>query len=955
MEYKTIYWPAHLPSVLKKQDGVKAFEVLSFYGLDAQTEKRLHDVFPKAQNVEQNAEFKAAGLCLLARQHHAALLHPKEQSLSSFLNVPAQQLRMESWLLCSDREQAEALRQELEYLWREPAIENLWVGTCDEWLENYKSPLRPQRENDPSNVALSSPEEVGLEFSPAELEAIRNYEKKITRKLSRTEWELVAQTWSEHCKHKIFAAHIHSQDTQNKETAGLFKTHLRKPALEIQKQRPNVYLSLFHDNSGVLGLRDGEEQESPWAFCIKMETHNSPSALSPYGGASTGLVGVQRDILGTGLGAKPIAGWDVLCFEEPDHAKARPSRSLPPDVIRKGVLQGIEDGGNQSGIPTVQGSVVFDSSYAAKPLVFAGCVGTLRREHVDKKAQAGDILFCVGGAVGPDGLRGAVMSSRDLRAEDFSGSAVQVAQPFVQRCLTEFLLEARDRDLISSVTDNGAGGLASSVGEMATSTGGASIDLTNVRTKFEGLYGWERLLSESQERMTVATRRPDEFKALAREWNVEWDELGSLNNSGSLEVTYQSQKLVDLDLHFLHEACPQMQLHTSWTWAQELEALKNLQKTTLQQATDQSSLSFEKAYEVFLSLLASVHLSSREAVVRRFDHEVQGRTRKLPFAGLYQESPQDGSVLEITEEAGAQVFLAIGHGLAPWRHDIHDNVLHSLDEAMRHGLLAGLRMKDAGFLDNFSWPDPLPHPSRPQSERILWKLLRSCEFLSMATRLWQIPFVSGKDSMKNNAEGFDVLETLVITIASASVSSLNIPEGFFTRPNDVVFYLPPLKTSLRGSAYERVLSKFLTQERSLFAATSIDEIQNEAELLLLEMKKRYEQIEALVGRGLIRSAKDIGEGGLLTALFEMTLGRQLGVQCEDENFDTLKWLGEGLSGFVFTCDVHQIHELEKILPEMQRLGVVIRAPLMRFGTQVEWPLVLLRDAYRSKIQEGFWN
>lgn len=929
----------------------QAFDVLSFRDLSKDHERDLERLFPEARLLE---DLRLDGT-LLARQHHDALVHPMEQSLSSFLKCPTSSLRLESWLLVSSPAEAAKLKPSLEILWREPAIEQIWLGSVEEWKSLRLSPRRTERAADPSFDPIEDPASIGLEFSPSEMAAIRKEEGRLERRLNRTEWELLAQTWSEHCKHKIFAAQIASRDARSPKTLGLFKTHLRTPALEIQAKRPSTYLSLFHDNSGVLGLTTASGGASPWAFCIKMETHNSPSAISPYGGASTGLVGVHRDILGTGLGAKPFASWDVLCFEDPDSdpTRPRPTKALAPDVIRRGVLKGIEDGGNQSGIPTVQGSVVFDPSYAAKPLVFAGTLGVLGREHVDKKALKGDVLFCVGGAVGPDGLRGAVMSSRDLRADDFSGSAVQVAQPFVQRCLTELLIEARDRGLISTLTDNGAGGLASSVGEMAQSSGGATIDLSKLRTKFEGLYGWERLLSESQERMTVGTRSPEAFCKLANEWGVEWDELGTLTDTGRFEVTLDGRSLVSLSLEFLHDACPLMELATEWSWRDEHATL-----SAGSPARDVSTWMSEaglRSETLFAKLLSSSHLSSREGVVRRFDHEVQGRTRKLPFGGLTEESPQDGSLLEITEDPKRETFVALGHGLAPWRRDIHDNVIHSLDEAIRQGLLAGLRLDEAGFLDNFSWPDPLPGSTRPQSDRVLWKLLRTCEVLSSATRAWGVPFVSGKDSMKNNSEGFDIPETLVVSVASAAASPLSIPHGFFTRPNDVVFYLPPLRGSLRDSVLERVSGERLTSERHLLKGANVAELDEDLARLLEELRLRYSQLSEALGAGLVRSAKDISEGGLLTAAFEMCLGRSLGLQLEVEGCDPEIFLAEGLAGFVLTCDVHRIGDLEKALPGLKRLGVVMRPFVMRWGRETEWNLAPLREVYRARSQEGFWS
>ncbi len=929
----------------------QVFDVLSFRDLSKEQLSDLERLFPHALRLES---MTLTGT-VLARQHHDALVHPMEQSLSSFLKCASASLRLESWIVVGSSPEAARLKPALEILWREPSIEQIWMGSLVDWKALRLSPRRSERAADPSFDAIEDPAAIGLEFSVRELAAIRAEESRLERRLNRAEWELVAQTWSEHCKHKIFAAEITGRDARSPKTAGLFKTHLRAPALELQKRRPSTYLSLFHDNSGVLGLTTAAGATSPWAFCIKMETHNSPSAISPYGGASTGLVGVHRDILGTGLGAKPFASWDVLCFEDPDSdpARPRPTKALAPDVIRRGVLKGIEDGGNQSGIPTVQGSVVFDPFYAAKPLVFAGTLGVLGRDHVDKKALKGDVLFCVGGAVGPDGLRGAVMSSRDLRADDFSGSAVQVAQPFVQRCLTEFLIEARDLGLISTLTDNGAGGLASSVGEMAQSSGGATIDLSRLRTKFEGLYGWERLLSESQERMTVGTRDPEAFCKLANDWGVEWDELGNLTDTGRFEVRLEERSLVSLSLDFLHDACPLMELSTDWTWRDERAVLSG-GAPIRDVASWMSSLNLEPE-GLFARLLSSSHLTSREGVVRRFDHEVQGRTRKLPFGGVSEESPQDGSLLEITEDPSRETYVALGHGLAPWRRDIHDNVIHSLDEAIRQGLLSGLRLEEAGFLDNFSWPDPLPSSSRPQSDRVLWKLLRTCELLSSATRAWGVPFVSGKDSMKNNSEGFDILETLVVSVASAAASPLTVPHGFFTRPNDVVFYLPPLRASLRDSALERVSLERFAAERHLLKGANVAELDEDLAQLLEDLRLRYSQMSQALGAGLVRSAKDISEGGLLTAAFEMCLGRGLGLQLEFEGFDAETFLTEGLGGFVLTCDVHRIADLEKTLPGLKRLGVVMKPFVMRWGRDTEWNLAELRKAYRGRSEQGFWS
>ncbi len=893
---------------------------------------------------------------IMARVHHSASVDPKEISLGQFLGVAPHQIRIESWLVADSAEILETLKNHAENLWREPAIEFIWTGSVDAWWKERAVLPAAIRTADPSLNSVQDPASIGLEFSVDEQRAIAEESRSVGRDFNRTEWELLAQTWSEHCKHKIFGASITSADARLPVTHGIFKTYLRAPALKIADKKKDVYLSLFHDNSGVLGLSRPDGSQSPWAACVKMETHNSPSAISPYGGASTGLVGVHRDILGTGLGAKPIASWDVLCFESGHHNQRRPQNALPTDIIRKGVIKGIEDGGNQSGIPTIQGSVVFDPNYSAKPLVYAGAIGSLKREQVNKNSRPGDKLYCVGGAVGADGLRGAVMSSRDLRQEDMQGSAVQVAQAFVQRCLTEFLLEARDLGIISSVTDNGAGGLASSCGEMATQTGGARLDLSQLRIKYQGLHSWEKLLSESQERMTVATRDTKRFEDLATAWGVGIDCIGELNESGRFEVWDQDHKIVDLSLEFLHDKCPLMHLKSEWTWPQE-EATLNTARSSMKK--NHPVLDSNNLFETFKNLLNSEILASREGLVRRFDHEVQGRTRKLPFAGATQNSPQDGSNIEIYEDKEDSCYIALGHGLAPYRKDIQDNVLQSVDEAIRQAILGGLKLNEAALLDNYSWPDPLPSSNpakaRPQSDRLIWKLLRSGEILESVTRKFDMPFVSGKDSMKNTSEGIDVPETLVISAFGPAYGPDKVPNAFFTRANDVVFYLEPFKIDLRDSALERFLAISLSSSSSLFEGADFKRQDNELESTIEKLYLRHSIFSKLISKGLIRAAKDISEGGLITALFEMCLGRNMGLQLEIADADPEILFGEGLGGYVFTCDVHQIAEIENAFPDLKRAGVVSKPFVIRFSSGKEWPIEDLKTSYLSKTKEGFWS
>jgi phosphoribosylformylglycinamidine synthase len=935
--------PNSLPGDWPSGLNARGFLGVALWDASGDALERFRGLFPEAADATA-CDLKDEAP-LVVRMLKDGVGNPMVSSVASVLAHPESRMRVDMLVAASTEVPADLMKR-LEWTWREPAIEELRLSTLKAWRERLKAPPRlPERRDD--SFETPAPEAIGLEFSDEESKALADAARARGRAWNRAELELFAQTWSEHCKHKIFAAHVKSRDTLLAETDGLFKTHIRKPSLEILERQPGRALSVFVDNAGVLALTQPDGSPTEWAYCLKMETHNSPSAISPYGGASTGIVGVHRDILGTGLGALPVANWDVLCFETPGNTH-RPDNALPPDVIRLGVIKGIEDGGNQSGIPTVQGSVVFDPSFAVKPLVFAGSVGLLKKSLVEKRPKPGLKLYCLGGATGADGLRGAVFSSRDLRGEDFVGSAVQVANAFVQRRLTDFLMEAQARDLIDVVTDNGAGGLASSVGEMAQSTNGATMDLTNIRLKYEGLHGWERLVSESQERMTVATANPEALETLAREWRVEFDRLGELNDSGVFRVNYEGKALVEIPLAVLHDACPRLKLETSWTQAQENARLQARDAALPERAPD--------VLRDFAAFQDSFHLCSREGVVRRFDHEVQGRTLRKPFSGRTGRTPQDGSLVEI-HEAGAEPSFVLSHGLAPWRGDVVENTVHAFDEALRSAVLAGARLETSGGLDNFCWADPIPSAKNPEGERRLWRLVRCNETLSHLVRAFDVPLISGKDSMKNNSRDFACAETLVVSMGASAGPKATVPGGHFSRANDVLFWLPPLGASLRDSAWERVAGARAPANLrpELLSGRDVREKHAVLDSLARKLKERYSMLSAAVHAGLFRSAKDVGEGGALQAVFEMGLGRGLGAFLEFPASDAMTCFGEGLGGVVVGIDPHLAAELERHPLGFRRFGVVVNVPRLRFSCGAELDLRSCEDAYLKKTREGFWG
>ena len=379
------------------------------------------------------------------------------------------------------------------------------------------------------------------------------------------ELEVFAQTWSEHCKHKIFNARIHyTEDGKSEWIDSLFHTYIRKSTEELSASVPWL-VSVFTDNAGIIQFNDD------FLLCIKVETHNSPSALDPYGGALTGILGVNRDIMGAGIGARLAANTDILCFAPPDYSGEIPERLLHPRRVLEGVCRGIEHGGNKSGIPTVNGSVIFDDRFLGKPLVYCGSVGVMpstinsKPSHL-KEIQPGDLIIIAGGRTGKDGIHGATFSSEALHANSPS-SAVQIGDPFTQKKLHDFLLQARDAGLYRTLTDNGAGGFSSSVGELATLSGGCEIHLDRALLKQQGLAPWEILLSESQERMTLAVPPQDKemLCALARLHEVELVDLGTFTDSGYFHALYNGGSVALIDLDFLHNGIPQMSLEAEWT------------------------------------------------------------------------------------------------------------------------------------------------------------------------------------------------------------------------------------------------------------------------------------------------------------------------------------------------------------------------------------------------------
>jgi len=678
------------------------------------------------------------------------------------------------------------------------------------------------------------------------------------------ELECLAQTWSEHCSHKIFAARIRHSDKVTGEDStidSLFKTHIMQPTLDIQAD-VDWLLSIFHDNSGVISWNDD------WSVCIKAETHNSPSALDPFGGAITGIVGVNRDILGTGLGARPIANTDVFCFGPPDFSGEIPQGLFHPSRVFRGVHSGVRSGGNESGIPTVNGAIVFDERYIGKPLVFCGTVGIMprvladgRESHV-KTPQPGDVVYMVGGRVGSDGIHGATFSSLEL-TEESPSSAVQIGDPITQKKMLDMILEARDAGLIQVITDNGAGGLSSSVGEMAELTGGAELDLGRVPLKQVGLSSWEILVSESQERMTVGIRPEDceEFEELANLHEVEATAVGLFTNTGAFVVRHDKTPVADLPIQFLFDGCPQLNLESEW------EPPVHLPIETPDIDDLQMGLLLGR-------LLARPNVASKEWWVRSYDHEVIAQSVIKPFVGVHHDAPGDAAVIAPLQ--GGTQGLVISNGIAPRYSDIDAYAMAaaSVDEALRNAVCVGVDLDLIAGLDNFCWPDPIESPKTPDGKYKLAQLVRANRALDDVCRAYRLPCISGKDSMKNDAmlggEKISVPPTLLFSLLGNHHDVRKAVSSDFKNAGDLIFLVGQSHQELGASE----LSYMLRDEGAGGIGGAVPEIDPERNMAA------YRALTTAMGDELVSSAHDCSDGGLAVAVAECCFGSDSGANLD---------------------------------------------------------------------------
>jgi len=797
--------------------------------------------------------------------------------------------------------------------------------------------------SDQALMALSRERTLALEL--AEMKAIQAYyrDKNVRAKRQAAglpanptdiELEVLAQTWSEHCKHKIFDADIEytGADGKTRTVNSLFKTYVRGTTNEVAKNI-DWLVSVFHDNAGLIKFDD------TWHFAMKAETHNSPSALDPYGGAITGIVGVNRDILGAGLGCRCILNTDVFCFASPFHDGPIPPRLFHPRRVLRGVHQGVKDGGNQSGIPDVNGAIVFHERFLGKPLVFCGTGGLIpakvagKPSH-EKKAQAGDLIVMTGGRIGKDGIHGATFSSEELH-EGSPATAVQIGDPITQKKMADFTIEARDLGLFSSITDNGAGGISCSIGEMARDSGGCEVHLDRAPLKYPGLAPWEIFLSEAQERMTLAVPpdKIDQFLDLAKRRAVEATVLGTFTDSGYLECFFNGKRIASLEMKFLHDGVPKMHLKAAWA------PPKPEPEVTIQDADLTGSLK---------AVLGSLNVCSKETFVRMYDHEVLAQSVLKQFQGINHDGPGDAGVIRPIPDS--KRGIAISCGICPKYSDLdtYSMMACSVDEAVRNLISVGARLGYIAGLDNFCWPDPVESEKTPDGRHKLAQLVRCCEALYDVCVTYGIPLISGKDSMKNDYRIGDTKISIPPTVLFTAVAILEDVTKTVSMDvkgaGDLVYVLGDTQNEMGGSEYLALRGRLGTTAPKVDPARA---------------RRLYEALSDAIGRGLVASCHDCSDGGLGVALAESAFAGGLGVELDLSGITVenpaVALFSESQSRFVVTVRPEHAPAFEKALAgqALTRLGVVSGDTFVvkgRGGVLINAPLAELKEAWQKPLR-----
>jgi phosphoribosylformylglycinamidine synthase len=674
-----------------------------------------------------------------------------------------------------------------------------------------------------------------------EMKIIQKYFQKLGRDPTDCELEMLAQTWSEHCGHKTFKAKL---IIDGQEKTPLFQ-RLKEATQEINR---DDIVSAYKDNSGVIDFFD------EYAICGKVETHNSPSAIEPYGGAATGSGGVFRDIMGTGLGAKTVLSTDIFCVAPPNiDQNIIPKGCLHPRYLLQNVVRGVRDYGNCIGVPTYNGSVHFHNDFRAKPSIIVGAYGLIKKSRAQKGTpRPGDYILAIGGRTGRDGIHGATFSSAEMteKTEQINSSAVQIGNPVEEKRAFDACLAIAEKEYAHAITDCGAGGFSSAVGEMSENTG-AEVQLEKCPLKYTGLAPWEIWVSESQERMVLAID-PDHIEdvlAICKRFNVEGTIIGKFTANKKLHLTYDNETVLDLDLGFIHEGLPQRVMEGHW----EKPNFKEPEFV----CPDNLGADLKKA-------LTHLNVCSKEPIVKQYDHTVQAGSVLPAFSGKDFNCPNDAAIIEPL--LGSGKGLAVAHGLNPIlnRIDPYYGSLWAILEAVSNLVATGVNPKDIALIDNFIWPFP--------DKEELGSLDRAIDACAHASKILKMPFISGKDSLSSTYRGQDGLiikipPVLCISAFSKVEDICKTTSSPFKKAGNKILLVGNTKKELGGSVY---------YENQGEIGNSVPQPD------ITEALKIFQAVFETINSGQAVACHDLSEGGLGTAITEMCYGYNLGVSIDLE-------------------------------------------------------------------------
>ena len=839
-----------------------------------------------------------------------------------------------------------------------------------------------------------------------EMRAIQQHYREQGREPTDIELETLAQTWSEHCSHKTFKATINYRELDSNGNVleqqtinGLLKQYIMHATQHLE--RPWV-VSAFSDNAGIIRFTESHD------IAFKVETHNHPSAIEPFGGANTGVGGVIRDVLG--VSAQPIACTDILCFGPPGTpVDELPAGILAPRRIASGVVNGVRDYGNKMGIPTVNGAILYHAGYIYNPLVFCGCLGILPRGSHPRRVQPGDLIVVLGGRTGRDGIHGATFSSGEMSSEvnAQAGSAVQIGAPITEKKVTDVIIQARDRQLYSAITDCGAGGFSSAIGEMAAETG-ARVELERAPLKYQGLVPWEIWLSEAQERMVLAVppRHLDELLEICAIEEVEATIIGTFTANHRLVVSYHEQIVADIDMSFLHHGRPGRTLQAVWVRPDSDQdnvpivgaGLAPALNTTLAPALIDPRPLVMSTQHALLALLAHPTISSKESVVRRYDHEVQGATVLKPLVGRAGNGPGDAAVLQPIladpHRVGAEFAspasrvgavlappagIVVSNGINPLygKIDPYHMAMNAVDEALRNLTAVGGDIERAAILDNFCWGNP----TDPLQLGMLVRAVKGCHDAATG---FGAPFISGKDSLNNeyrsDGERLPVIPTLLISAVGVIDDAAQTIDMSLKQPGNLLYQIGITRNELAGSHYMELAQNLaraaslswkptgnvvapLAGARSLVPGTTVPHVDVQSARITMQA------LGSAIRKGLVQACHDLSEGGLAVAAAEMSLAGLPGMtinvglipretmRLSPEILNTVLLFSESASRFLVEIvperqDAFESHLRAYGVQDFAIIGIVnsIERFVVRDGAQVliDIPVAELQAAWKGE-------